>query len=111
MYYNYYIVLQISKVVKVLFQSVLSIWDQLELFKEYKEKLKAIAGEGRAAHIISESLYIVCAGSNDVVLTYFSPTSPYRKMQYDFSSYASFLVQTASSFLEVSLFLILYFMR
>ncbi|XXG86239.1 hypothetical protein AAC387_Pa11g1171 [Persea americana] len=80
--------------------SVLSIWDQLELFKEYKEKLKAIAGEGRAAHIISESLYIVCAGSNDVVLTYFSPTSPYRKMQYDFSSYASFLVQTASSFLE-----------
>ncbi|KAK1320089.1 GDSL esterase/lipase [Acorus calamus] len=36
---------------------VLSPWDQLEMFEEYKEKLKAVAGEERAASIVSESFY------------------------------------------------------
>lgn len=89
----------------LLFQSVLSLGEQLELFKEYMEKLKGIAGEERAAYIISESLYFVCSGNNDVANTYFGAPIPYRRLQYDFSSYASFLVQIASSFLEVCFFL------
>ncbi|OAY77994.1 GDSL esterase/lipase EXL3 [Ananas comosus] len=42
--------------------SVLSMPDQLELFKEYKEKLKSIAGEKRASGIVSQSLYVDLIG-------------------------------------------------
>ncbi|OAY63393.1 GDSL esterase/lipase EXL3 [Ananas comosus] len=42
--------------------SVLSMPDQLELFKEYKEKLKSIAGEKRASEIVSQSLYVDLIG-------------------------------------------------
>lgn len=76
--------------------AVLSIWDQLEWFKEYIEKLKTIAGEEGAKYIISNSLYIICAGNNDILITY--PLS--RKQEYDTPSYAGFLVQTASNFTE-----------
>ncbi|KAK1321754.1 GDSL esterase/lipase [Acorus calamus] len=76
--------------------SVLSMWDELELFKEYQGKLKAIAGEAKAVEIVSESFYVVTAGSNDVANTYFTA----RKAQYDVPSYAEFLVQTALHFIK-----------
>ncbi|KAK1295699.1 GDSL esterase/lipase [Acorus calamus] len=72
------------------------MWDELELFKEYQGKLKAIAGEAKAVEIVSESFYIVTAGSNDVANTYFTV----RKAQYDVPSYAEFLVQTALHFIK-----------
>nr|CAD1843777.1 unnamed protein product [Ananas comosus var. bracteatus] len=78
--------------------SVLSMPDQLELFKEYKEKLKSIAGEKRASEIVSQSLYVVCAGSDDVANTYF--ITPFRKTRYDIPSYANLLLNSASSFIE-----------
>lgn len=76
--------------------------DQLELFKEYKEKLKSIAGEKRASEIVSQSLYVVCAGSDDVANTYF--ITPFRKTRYDIPSYANLLLNSASSFIEVNFY-------
>ena len=73
--------------------------DQLNLFKEYKEKLKAIAGEERAAYIISESIYCIVTGTDDLANTYF--TTPFRKAEYDLLSYINFVVQSASSFFQV----------
>ncbi|XP_017701673.2 uncharacterized protein LOC108511800 [Phoenix dactylifera] len=75
----------------------LTMDDQLNLFKEYKEKLKAIAGEKKASTIISRSLYIVVTGNDDIANTYF--TSPFRR-NYDLSSYIRFVVQSASSFFQ-----------
>ncbi|RWW23336.1 hypothetical protein BHE74_00019488 [Ensete ventricosum] len=74
--------------------------DQLELFKEYKKKVRGIAGKKRANSIISASLYVVCAGSDDIANNYFLPAS-LRQQSYDFSSYAKFLVHKASGFVEV----------
>ncbi|KAL5995675.1 hypothetical protein ACLOJK_025743 [Asimina triloba] len=78
--------------------SVLSMNDQLEMFKEYIEKLKAAAGEERAAIILSQSLYIVCAGNNDLLITYFD--THLRNFHYDIPSYIDFLVQRASEFIQ-----------
>lgn len=83
------------------FQSVFSLWDQLELFKEYKRKLEAIAGEERAANIVAESLFTIFAGSNDIMTTYF--TTNIRALSFDLPSYINFLIQAASSFVEVYL--------
>ncbi|KAJ6840043.1 uncharacterized protein M6B38_312395 [Iris pallida] len=78
--------------------SAISMDDQLDHFKEYMEKLKAIAGEERAAFIIAESRYMVVTGSDDLANTYF--TAQIRKEQYDLPSYINFLVRSASSFFQ-----------
>ncbi|KAK1320090.1 GDSL esterase/lipase [Acorus calamus] len=77
---------------------VLSPSDQLKLFEEYKEKLRAVAGEERAASIISESFYSVCFGSDDLANTYFA--TPFRQAEYDLPSYVDFMVTSAVGFLK-----------
>ncbi|CAL9076221.1 unnamed protein product [Musa textilis] len=71
---------------------------QLNLFKEYKEKLKRVAGEGRTADIIANSFYAVVTGTNDIATTYF--LLPFRREEFDIPSYIAFLVRSASSFLQ-----------
>ncbi|RWR92345.1 GDSL esterase/lipase EXL3-like protein [Cinnamomum micranthum f. kanehirae] len=78
--------------------SVLSLSDQLELFKEYIGKLKSIAGEERAAIIVSESLYVSILGTDDIANTYFG--TPFRRPQYDVSSYTDLVANSASDFYE-----------
>ncbi|KAJ0969921.1 hypothetical protein J5N97_022798 [Dioscorea zingiberensis] len=78
---------------------VISMNDQLELYKEYQGKLRTIAGERRAENIISKGLHIVCVGSDDIANTYF--LTPLRKTHYDIPSYANLVVSYASSFFEI----------
>ncbi|XP_057469464.1 GDSL esterase/lipase EXL3-like isoform X2 [Actinidia eriantha] len=78
------------------FVSVLSLSDQLEMFKDYIGKLKAIVGEERTKDILTNSIYLVIAGSDDLANTYF--TIGLRKLQYDINSYTNLLVQSASKF-------------
>ncbi|KAL2468222.1 GDSL esterase/lipase [Forsythia ovata] len=78
--------------------SVLSLSDQLEMFKEYIMKLKGIVGDERTSQILRKSLVIVVTGSNDVTNTYFG--SPLRKCLYDIPSYADLMVSSGSSFVQ-----------
>ncbi|XP_049389269.1 GDSL esterase/lipase EXL3-like [Solanum stenotomum] len=71
--------------------SVLSIPKQLELFKEYIGKLKAIVGEAKALEILSNSLFIVLSGHNDIQLNPASILNP---------SYNELLVKFASNFVQ-----------
>lgn len=80
-------------------QSVISLLDQLDLFREYKGKLKETVGEDKAANIISKSVYIVCIGSDDIANTYFS--TPLRKPHYDIPSYTDLMLNSATTFLQV----------
>ncbi|KAK4481400.1 hypothetical protein RD792_012290 [Penstemon davidsonii] len=78
--------------------SVLSLSDQLEMFKDYITKLKQIAGEERTSSILSKSIFLLVTGSNDIINTYFG--TPLRKSNYDISSYTDLLVSYGSSFLQ-----------
>ncbi|KAK1431346.1 hypothetical protein QVD17_07803 [Tagetes erecta] len=78
--------------------SVISLDAQIELFKEYKEKVKSMAGEDVLNAILSKGLFVVVTGSNDVTNTYFN--NPLRLYHYDFDSYTRLLVDSASSFLQ-----------
>lgn len=80
-------------------QSVISLSDQLALFKEYIGKLKAAVGEDKANTVIAKSLYLVVAGSDDIANTYF--VARVRKLQYDVPGYTSLMVDCASGFLKV----------
>ncbi|KAL9229611.1 hypothetical protein vseg_005060 [Gypsophila vaccaria] len=78
--------------------STISLDDQLEMFKEYINKLKAAVGDNMTSTIISQSVYLVCAGSNDITNTYFA--LPFRKLHYNVSSYTTLMVNWASTFVQ-----------
>ncbi|KAL5557489.1 hypothetical protein UlMin_039725 [Ulmus minor] len=78
--------------------SVLSLSDQLKMFKDYKNKIKAALGETRSEMIVSKSIYIVCIGSNDIANTYYS--TPFRKSHYDIPAYTDLMAKSASSFFQ-----------
>ncbi|WOL07324.1 GDSL esterase/lipase EXL3-like [Canna indica] len=78
--------------------SVISMEDELKMFAEYKERLYAVAGEERGQEIISQAMYVICAGTDDIANTYF--TTPFRKPHYDVSSYVEFLISKASDFIK-----------
>ncbi|MED6180792.1 hypothetical protein PIB30_013684 [Stylosanthes scabra] len=78
-------------------QGVLSLPAQLKNFQEYIGRLKALVGEERANNIISNSLYLLSSGNNDIAITY--ANSPLRKV-IPFPQYASQLVSWASDFLK-----------
>ncbi|CAN6207708.1 unnamed protein product [Urochloa humidicola] len=76
--------------------TTLSSTNQLELFGDYKEKLKALVGEEEMERVISEGVYFTVMGANDIVNNYF--TLPLRRHEYDLPSYVEFLVSSAINF-------------
>ncbi|XP_039000595.1 GDSL esterase/lipase EXL3-like [Hibiscus syriacus] len=78
--------------------SVISMSAQLDLFKEYTAKLKQLVGEERANFILSKSLYLVVAGSDDIANTYFALRA--RKLQYDIPAYTDLMLNSATLFLK-----------
>ncbi|KAM7518685.1 hypothetical protein LguiB_017647 [Lonicera macranthoides] len=70
----------------------------IELFKEYIEKLKGVVGEEETKTILSESVYLVSAVTNDLVFTYFS--IGLKSLRFNYSTYTDFLAASASQFLQ-----------
>ncbi|XP_019453259.1 PREDICTED: GDSL esterase/lipase EXL1-like [Lupinus angustifolius] len=71
---------------------------QVDMFKEYIKKLQGLVGEDRTNFILSNSLFIVGLGTNDISNSYF--LSHIRQLQYDVPSYAEIIVNSASSLLQ-----------
>ncbi|CAO2833752.1 unnamed protein product [Amaranthus hypochondriacus] len=76
--------------------SVISLSEQLEQFKEYIEKLKQLVGVGKTKFILTNSIFLVVAGSDDIANTYFT----IRQFQYDVNSYTDLMLRQASSFVQ-----------
>ncbi|CAI9270475.1 unnamed protein product [Lactuca saligna] len=78
--------------------NVMSLSSQLEMFKQYIEKLKGNIGQEAAMNTITNSVFLVSAGTNDFLVNYF--TFPMRRLQYDVPAYGNKLVKLASNFLQ-----------
>lgn len=78
---------------------MLSLPDQLDMFKDYTRRLIGAVGEERAHNIIDKSLFLVVAGSVDFCHSYY--TTGVRRSQYDVSSYCNLLVASATNFIQV----------
>ncbi|PNT66062.1 hypothetical protein BRADI_3g06546v3 [Brachypodium distachyon] len=53
-------------------QSVLTIWEELDYFKEYAARLRGFQGEEKAAQTLAEALYVVSMGTNDFLENYYA---------------------------------------
>ncbi|KAL2895405.1 GDSL esterase/lipase EXL3, partial [Bienertia sinuspersici] len=78
--------------------SVISLSQQLEYFKESIEKMKQLVGIEKTNFILTNSVYLVVAGSDDISNTYFD--SPFRRLHYDIDSYTDLMLDSASSFVQ-----------
>lgn len=78
--------------------SVFSLSEQLDYFREYIGKLKALVGEEKTNFILANAIYIVVAGSDDIANTYFVLGA--RKLQYDIPAYTDLMANSASDFLK-----------
>lgn len=76
--------------------------EQLELFKEYVGKLKMYVRQETTNSIITNSLFIVSTGSNDIANTYFH--TPLRFWEYNIDAYTHLLTSYASAFLQVTFY-------
>ncbi|KAK3152353.1 hypothetical protein QOZ80_2BG0157790 [Eleusine coracana subsp. coracana] len=74
--------------------SVLSVWKQLDYFKEYASKLRSFVGEAKAQETLSEALYIISMGTNDFLENYYAVPRGHAAA----SDYAAYLVGVAESF-------------
>jgi hypothetical protein len=83
----------------MILQTATSSTGQLELFLEYKERLKYLVGEEETTRVISEGIYFTVMGANDLANNYF--LLPLRRHQYDLPSYVNFLVSSAVNFTMV----------
>ncbi|MCL7023470.1 hypothetical protein MKW94_014674 [Papaver nudicaule] len=77
--------------------SVMGLARQLELFKEYIAKIQAAGGEEKTKSIISESLYLIVAGSDDLANTYFASR---LRSNYDVPAYTDLMVQGATNIVQ-----------
>lgn len=78
----------------------MSSTDQLELFREYKERLRDLVGEEEMGRVISEGVFLTVMGANDIANNYFA--LPLRRHEYDLPSYVEFLVSSAVNFTKVT---------
>lgn len=69
---------------------VIPMSKQVELFKDYMQRLKRFVGEEEARRIAASALVIVSAGPNDFIFNYYD--IPTRGLEFDITQYQSFLL-------------------
>ncbi|XP_071696508.1 GDSL esterase/lipase At5g42170-like [Rutidosis leptorrhynchoides] len=78
--------------------SVIPLSDQMDMFKQYVEKLKTKVDEKTAENIIANSVFFISSSSNDFLTNYF--VWPFRRLQYDVPAYSNKLVKIATNFIQ-----------
>lgn len=81
-------------------QGALSMQEQLDNFKEYKCKLVQKIGKKQTEELISKSLYVISAGTNDFIVSYI--TLKVRELSYSVTEYEKLIVQYVLKFTQVS---------
>ncbi|XP_024988225.1 GDSL esterase/lipase At1g58725-like [Cynara cardunculus var. scolymus] len=75
--------------------SAIPLSDQLDNFKQYIGELKRNIGEEAAQNIIANSVLLVVASTNDLLITL-----PIRRLEYDVPAYVNMLVKLAYEFVQ-----------
>ncbi|XP_073000751.1 GDSL esterase/lipase At4g26790 [Typha latifolia] len=78
--------------------SVIPLWMEVELFKDYQKKLRRYVGRPKATQIINDAIYIVSIGTNDFLENYFLLVTG-RYKQFTVEEFEDFLVSLAKDFL------------
>ncbi|KAI3924092.1 hypothetical protein MKW92_028127 [Papaver armeniacum] len=78
--------------------SVINMDTQIRYFREYLGKINKIAGAEKSGEIIRNGLFIISAGTNDMVFNYYD--LPLRTVQYSLPEYHDFLLHRLESVVQ-----------
>ncbi|KAJ0960053.1 hypothetical protein J5N97_000168 [Dioscorea zingiberensis] len=76
----------------------MTISKQVKMFESYIDKLRKLVGDAEANNIITNSLIVTSAGTNDMILNFYD--IPTRKLEFNISEYQDFLLQKFQSFIK-----------
>ncbi|XP_022986897.1 GDSL esterase/lipase At1g06990-like [Cucurbita maxima] len=77
---------------------VIPMLKQIDLFKNYIQRLERIVGEEKAKRILKGALVIVSAGSNDFILNFYD--IPSRSLEFNISGYQAFVQNRLQSLIK-----------
>ncbi|KAM1115193.1 hypothetical protein TB2_038290 [Malus domestica] len=77
---------------------ILAFSKQIELFKEYVVRVERILGDKEAKKLITSSLIVVSAGTNDFGFNFYD--IPTRRLEFNISGYQDFLLNKLHIFIE-----------
>ena len=83
-----------------LVQNAIPLSQQLKNYKEYQNKIVGIAGKSNASSIISDSIYLISAGSSGFVQNYY--INPLLYKVYTPDQFSDLLIQSYTNFIQVS---------
>ena len=82
--------------------NIIRIGDQLQYFREYQRKLRALVGEEQATQLVNQALVLITLGGNDFVNNYYLVPMSVRSRQYALPDYVRFLVAEYRKILSVN---------
>lgn len=80
--------------------NVQSIAEQVEEFKQYIKHMAALKGETETQKFIKKSLFVISAGSNDIIISYYLLHD--RRTKYTLPQYHAFLLNRLKALLQVN---------
>ncbi|KAK9663919.1 hypothetical protein RND81_14G006300 [Saponaria officinalis] len=78
--------------------NVMPFWKEVELYKEYQQKLRDYVGETKANYIIKEAVYLVSIGTNDFLENYY--LLPTTRARYTVQQFEDHLLDSAREFVS-----------
>ncbi|KAL6899411.1 hypothetical protein ACP4OV_006069 [Aristida adscensionis] len=76
----------------VQFVNIIRIGDQLQYFRQYQQKLRALIGEEQATQLVKQALVLITLGGNDFVNNYYLVPLSVRSRQYSLPDYVRFVI-------------------
>uniref|UniRef100_J3LIC4 Uncharacterized protein n=1 Tax=Oryza brachyantha TaxID=4533 RepID=J3LIC4_ORYBR len=76
----------------VQFVNIIRIGDQLQYFREYQRKLRALVGEEQAKRLVNGALVLITLGGNDFVNNYYLVPMSVRSRQFAIQDYVPFII-------------------
>lgn len=72
--------------------NIIRIYQQLEYFQEYQERVGALIGAGEAKRVVKQALILITLGGNDFVNNYYLLPNSARSRQFSLPDYVRFLI-------------------
>ncbi|XP_022844129.1 GDSL esterase/lipase LTL1-like [Olea europaea var. sylvestris] len=74
------------------FANIIRIYQQLEFFRQYQQRVAALIGGKNAQQLVNKALVLITLGGNDFVNNYFFTPITARRIQYNLQDFSRYLI-------------------
>ncbi|XP_057802362.1 GDSL esterase/lipase At5g33370-like [Salvia miltiorrhiza] len=82
------------------FVNIIRIYQQLNYFKQYQQRLSQIIGQQETKRLVKESLVLITLGGNDFVNNYYLVPFSIRSQQYSLEDYVPYVISEYKKVLQ-----------